>query len=616
MNPIKSIYLSLLALLIVILTAVGTGCAVQTGDDNGSNPPDAGVGTPPDAAHHDECQVAGDCIPVDGCSFATCDHGTCRSDAACDANEVCDESQDACVPATTLPTTHGISCSTSPDGNTLYVALAGRLTDAVYGGTLGTPVKVSIASDAVEGSWNTTTLSTTYQFTLTSNEQSLGGVISGSITIPSSKAQRFTLLVWPSTGTALRLDLSKWTVGGDDGCRMIADGGGETSTSDGNVIGRAPLCPLACNDNDSATADSCQATINPATGNGCWHGTGGTTNPGNGTISCSESGPNTNVTVSSGILSHLFVDGLVPTSSWSVRFGYGATDQEPWVSDSMSYMLTMPNTVTDLGIVLYNPANSSNPYYLDLSEYDFSGSCHKTCTDTGCGIAHTPPTTTSTNGSLSCAELDSSTTNVTVSGGILAHLFDSVSSPSSIRFGYGLSDYKPWTGDTLYTLSMPSATAEFNLFVRDSNGVDHWFNVNQFDTSGTCSHGTNAFAHTAQTTTVGNGTITCSLNPSGTDLTLSISGGILAHLLGTAVTPNSTWKIEYATVANPGMPYTSGKDMKSWVNDTWPYTLTMGGPEQGIQPALTDMNGYRWLDLAEYNVSGSGCYVSNGKIYH
>lgn len=315
------------------------------------------------------------------------------------------------------------------------------------------------------------------------------------------------------------------------------------------------------------------------------HSTSGTPPPppGHGIISCQDVGSSTHVTISAGILSHLF-DSVSPSSSWVVAFGYGGgTDTESWVSDSVAYTLTMPNAATGFNLVLREP--NGTLHWFDVSEYGASGSCTIGTNEFRHGAASVP------NGTLHCSD-SGGTTTVTVSNGIMAHVFNQNGfTPASLRFGYGLTDWKPWVSDsTSYVLTMPSTTSEFNLFVRDTAGVDHWFDVNQFNVSGTCSKITGAFTHSV--TSVGNGSISCSESGSNTNVT--ISGGILAHLNGTPGTP-SLLQFAYG-----------GSQTLSWNGDGAIYTFTMGNTITNFNFQLRDVNANTYaFDVSEWNVSGT-----------
>lgn len=316
------------------------------------------------------------------------------------------------------------------------------------------------------------------------------------------------------------------------------------------------------------------------------HSTSGTPPPpGNGTISCQDVGSVTHVTVSAGILSHLF-DSVTPSSSWVVAFGYGGgTDAESWVSNSVAYTLTMPNATVGFNLVLREP--NGTLHWLDVSEYSVSGSCSMGTNEFRHTAASVP------NGSLHCSDSGSETT-VTISNGILAHVFIPFGSatPSTIRFGYGLTDTENWNQDSsTYVLTMPSTTPEFNLFVRDSNNVDHWFDVNQFNVSGTCSKTTGAFTHTAQS--VGNGSLHCA--ESGSNTIVTVSNGILSHLVGTPSYSPSLLQFEYG-----------GSQTLSWNGDGATYAFTMGNTITAFNLRLRDVNGNAFpFDVSEFNVSGT-----------
>lgn len=274
--------------ILLIVSLVLSACAMRQPDEAAGNGSGSGSGSGSDSGSGSGttgCHSASDCNDNVACTTGVCQtDGKCRYDSTCLSGQVCDVQSDACETPSTTSMGHAISCFQT--GSTLYVTVTGKLTDAVYGGSLANPAYVSVASDQIANSWNLTSSASGPRVDLSSNETSGGYVSSGSINLPSDQAQRFTLLVWSndSGGYARRLDLSKWDVLGD-GCARIADGttGGVT---DGYVIGRAPLCPNACDDGDALTFDSCQATVNPAANNGCWHGGSGTTTTGSGEIQC------------------------------------------------------------------------------------------------------------------------------------------------------------------------------------------------------------------------------------------------------------------------------------------------------------------------------------------
>jgi hypothetical protein len=149
-------------------------------------------------------------------------------------------------------------------------------------------------------------------------------------------------------------------------------------------------------------------------------------------------------------------------------------------------------------------------------------------------------------------------------------------------------------------LTMPSTTPEFNLFVRDTAGVDHWFDVNQFNVSGSCSKITGAFTHSV--TSVGNGNISCSESGSNTNVT--VSGGLLAHLSGTPGTP-SLLQFAYG-----------GSQTLSWNGDGASYTFTMGNTITNFNFQLRDVNANTYaFDVSEFNVSGS-CSKTSTSFTH
>ncbi len=577
-----------LALAACAIRPAGSG---DDGNGGGSNPNPNPNPQPKSCASDADCDNA-----PSACDFGTCRSGTCAYASSCGANETCNEQAGTCDMSNTLPTTHGISCFVTNDGN-LHVTVSGKLTDAIYGGTLTSPTHISIATDADGSTWNTTTLTTAYQIALDANETSLGGVLSEEIVIPQNQAQRFTLLAWPSSGTALRFDLSKWNVGGDS-CARISDGFGPNGADDGFVIGRPPLCPNACDDGNSSTADSCQS-------DGCHHGTG-TTNTGNGNLACVEQGTQTYVTISNGILAHVFdLNGATPSS---IRFGYGGTDSEAWVSDSTSYVLTMPNTVSGFNLVVRD--TGGNDHWFDVTQFNASGTC-----SVGTGEFRHAAGSNTGSATVTCSESGSNTL-VTIPSGVLAHVLDAFNgaSPSSIGFGYGGTQALTWQSDSVsYTLTMPNTVSNFTFAVWDTNGHEHWARVSDYAASGTCAIGTNEFLHST-TTNASNGTISCSLT--STDWTITISNGILAHLSnGQTVNPSSNWKMEYGSAStNYSLPYTTGRTILGWQGDTATYTFTLSSSDNAFSPALTDGTNVYWLDLNEYTYSN--CFITGGHIWH
>jgi hypothetical protein len=469
------------------LMACAQRMADDAGDDDGQHQPDPDPDPNPD---HDPvaCDDASDCNDNVACNRGVCTNGTCSYVSECTGGQVCDVADDRCETPTT-PTSRTVSCFET--GGTLYLTISGHLLDAVYGGSLANPKFISVASDQIAGSWNVNASTTAPKVVLSDAERSSGTVASASINLPSSQAQRFTLMVWSddSGGYARRFDLADWTVSGD-GCARIADGAAAGST-DGYVIGRAPLCPNACDDGNASTSDVCSAT-------GCTHG-GGTTTPGNGTLSCVEGSGVTTVTVGAGILSHLFTDGLTPNSSWSIRFGYGGTDSEPWVSDGVSYALTMPNSTVGFNLVLRSPGGTD--YWFDVDEFDVSGTCARKSDNTE--FVHTQPTNVSTYGSLTCqltTETGSLKRKVTIDPDTGRDIRDALTespaplpSPSVIQYG-GSDGWqlpypsvgKPqltWNGGTdTYVFYLDPSVDDFNFFVVDNDDpTDSWNGGDFFD---------------------------------------------------------------------------------------------------------------------------------------
>lgn len=337
-----------------------------------------------------------------------------------------------------------------------------------------------------------------------------------------------------------------------------------------------------------------------------------------GQVWCSENGSSTNVTVSNGILEHLNVSGLSPNSNWTLRLSHsGGTDIRSWNSDGSSYPFSMTGTTVDFSIVLRDP--NGNTYPFDVSEFDVGGTCYKQSNQ----FRHTPQSGGGSNGQVNCSESGSST-NVTISNGILAHLGVSGLSPNSnwtVRFGYGGgSDSRSWNGDfASYTLSMPGTVTAFGLILRDPNGNEYAFDTSEFDTFGSCYKQSNEFRHTPQGGGNGGfGTIHCSI--SGPDMTVAISGGVLDHVVGGTINPTSSWKIQYGAtqpVFDWQVPYAAGvsKPQLSWVNNSTTYTFTLASSVNGFNFALTDGISPYWFDLAEFNVTGN-CFLSGGSIRH
>lgn len=446
----------------------------DAGDDDGHHQPDPD----PDPDHDPvACRTSADCLDAVDCNRGVCTNGACSYVSECADGMVCDVQTDRCEQPS-HPTTRAISCFET--GGTLYLTISGQLTDAVYGGALANPKFISVASDHIAGSWNVTASTTAPKVVLSATERTSGTVTSASINLPSSQAQRFTLMVWSDDGGgyARRFDLADWAVSGD-GCAKIADGAPAGST-DGYVIGRAPLCANACDDGNASTLDVCSPT-------GCAHD-GGVTTPGNGTLSCAEAGAGvTNVTVGPGILAHLFADGLSPTSSWSVRFGYGGTSSVAWVSDAVSYALTMPSATTGFNLVLRSPGGTD--YWFDVSEFTVTGTCARKSDDTE--FVHTPPAGVSAYGTLTCqmtTETGSLKRKVTIAPHAGRDIRDALiespaplPSPSVIQYGSNTDGWllpypsvgKPqltWVGGTsTYVFYLDPAVDDFNFFVVDDD---------------------------------------------------------------------------------------------------------------------------------------------------
>lgn len=469
----KTKFLSLLFCLSMV------ACAQQSADDAGDdqvvNPePEPEPEPTPDT----ECEVDADCADEVACAAGACDGGACVYEPICGDDEVCNEDTDSCEDhVESLPDWHRVRCFAN--NGTLYVTISGKLTDANYGGDLVAPTHVSLASDAIAGSWDTTTPPSTYRIALSSQETALGGLVSGSIAVPEELAQRFTLLIWPATGDVQRFDLSSWDISGDT-CARISDGSEDGGSSDGHIIGRAPLCPSACDDGDASTDDVCTPT-------GCTHDGGPP--PAAPLVSCAESGVNTNVTISGGILAHLNTD-VVPDGTWSVCFGYGGTSCVAWVSDPASYTLPMPNTVTEFSFVLKNGSGIVQSWF-DVEEFTSNGTCSVNAA--GTAFLHAPQS--SIVGTIQCQMTASGKRRVTIvpnaygilagtnpdnAGGVL------LPSPSAIQVGYGdwvlpyaAGSTKPqcaWNGDTATcSVDLDPAVDDFNFFAVDNDdGADSW----------------------------------------------------------------------------------------------------------------------------------------------
>jgi hypothetical protein len=478
-------------------------CAAREGDDNlgdddivNPNPDPEPDATPdPDP----ECVTDEDCTDDVACATGVCEAGACTYEPVCDDDEVCNEDLDVCEPKVeSLPLDHRVRCFVN--NGTLYVTVSGKLTDANYGGNLVDPMYVSLASDAIAGSWNTTTPPTTYRLALTSQETALGGLVSGSIAVPEELAQRFTLLIWPASGDAQRFDLSSWDISGET-CARISDGSASGGASDGHIVGRAPLCPSACDDGNATTTDVCTPT-------GCTHS--GTSTPTTATVSCADAGATTNVTISGDILGHLATSDASPDSSWRLRMGYGINTTVPWQGTSVSYLLTMSSSVTEFNVVLENASGSVQHWFL-VSGFDTNGSCGKKA-DNG---AFTHTAVSPVMGTIQC-------TMTTVGGvpkrnlvlsplsghDIREGLSESPSflpSPSAIQYGsdtdnwvlpYPSGSTKPqlsWTnGSASYSFYLDPAVNHINLFVVDNDdpadsvaGGDY-LNLDKWNVTGSC----------------------------------------------------------------------------------------------------------------------------------
>lgn len=490
----------LLLLSCFSLVACAQRMADDAGDDDGQHQPDPDPDPNPDPDPV-ACDTDADCLDDLGCNRSVCDAGTCAYVTNCSNGQVCNVQSDACEQPP-HPTTHAISCFET--GGTLYLTIAGQLTDSVFGGSLANPKFISVASNQIEGSWNVNASSTAPKVVLSDAERTSGYVTSASINLPSNQAQRFTLMVWSddSGGYARRFDLADWTVSGD-GCAKIDDGAA-AGLSDGYVIGRAPLCPSACDDGIATTADVCAAT-------GCTH-TGST--PTLGSISCAEAGDKVNVTISGGIMAHLVTTpATAPTTSWKVVYGSspgsweipyasGSTkDWESWSSDGVSYLLQLPNDVTLFNFAL---SDGTNEYWFDLNEYNVTGSSCAHPTDFG-GIQRTATTTppTTVYGTLRCemtSETGSLKRKVTVAANPGRDIRDGLSespsllpSPSVIQYG-GSDGWtlpyaavgKPqltWTnGTNAYVFYLDPAVDDFNFFVVDNDDPsDSWGGGDFFD---------------------------------------------------------------------------------------------------------------------------------------
>ncbi len=375
--------------------------------------------------------------------------------------------------------------------------------------------------------------------------------------------------------------------------------------------------------------------ITPPSGNGGGFGNGGGsgsggggTMSGNGSVSCTDDAVThrTHIRVTGPLLANLidrdlfnlFGGDLFLDNRWTVEIGYNVSDPgaQPWTSDGGPYDIVMPDGVREFNLVVREPGGGTK-HWFDVTRFNVSGSCQHV---TG-AFGHTPASSGGGNGSLNCSD-NGPTTFVTVSGGILAHVFlpFNDAAPSSIKLGYGLPDFKSWTSDSdPYTLQIPSTVTEFNAFVEDSHQYRHWFDVTQFDVSGSCQHVTGAFGHTVPNN--GNlGTIDCSPTTT-TDWIIRING-VLPHLAGnqTANPVVGSWQMQFESgqTANQHVPYptNAGKPSLSWQGDGIVYEFRISITDQDFLPELTNLGNQTYaLDLSEYAI-GSPCYRSGGSLRH
>ncbi|MFA5854441.1 MAG: hypothetical protein WC866_05170 [Patescibacteria group bacterium] len=515
-------------LLCLVLLTLTANCAFRPdGPDDAQGDDDD---RPPPQPQPNDCQDDGDCDngPT-ACHIGSCSQGTCSYASSCDSGEVCN-AQDLCEEQTTPP---------PPSGNGTIVCTES-----------GSQTQVTISNGILAHLFDSVSPNSNWQVAMIDGfavqQTWVSDSASYTLTMPNTIAN-FTLAVKDPSGQKHWFDVSEFDVTG-----TCARGTGQFTHS--------------------------TSTTPPP-------------NPGNGTLGCQDVGTQTYVTVSAGILAHVFNQNGFTAAS--LRFGYGLQDYEAWVSDNVAYTLTMPSTTPEFNLFVRDTAGVD--HWFDVNQFNVTGTCSKI---TG-AFTHTVASTG--NGNLYCSD-SGGTTTVTISNGILPHVFNQNGfTAASLRFGYGLSDWESWVSDsTSYVLTMPSTTPEFNLFVRDTAGVDHWFDVNQFNVTGTCSKITGAFTHSV--TSVGNGSISCSESGSNTNVT--VSGGILAHLSGTPGTP-SLLQFAYG-----------GSQTLSWNGDGASYTFTMGNTITNFNFQLRDVNANTYaFDVTEFNVSGT-CSKTSTSFTH
>ncbi len=579
-------------LLCCFLLTASSACAVRShgndghGDDDQPNPNPQPV-----------CEEDNDCnSPPSACDVGTCSRGACSYVSSCNSGETCNPQghcEEPWTPPPPPPSGHGtIFCSDPTGSSQTNIVISNGILAHLIGGSGLNPngnwsVRFGTGSVGTDAkSWVSDTSS--YSLTVTNT------------------ATLFNFVLQDPNGQQYWFDLNEFDVSGT--CSHATD-----ATSITHVVpGGNP---------------------NP--------------DPGNGTISCADvlNGQFVDVTIST-VAAHLKksdgsgqdADGTVtPNSAYWLRWGsdqagwgivnpYDALkDQEQWVDGSI--VLRLPGNTGTFNGALYN-TNTNQVYWLDLDEYNVSGGSCSHPQGAG-GITRTPTGTSNTgNGTIWCSD-SGSDVNVSISNGVLAHLKKSDGSgtdadgtvfPDSsylLRWGSDQAGWNianpysktqwSWGSDTnTYTLPLPLNTVTFNVALYSSNtGAVYWFDLDEFNVSGSCSHpqGAGGITHTTGSTSTGNGTVHCTEN--GSQTTVTVSNGILSHLQGTPSYPAALLQFEYG-----------GSQDLNWIGDNATYQFSMGNTITAFNFRLRDTNGnaYRF-EVSEFTVTGT-CSKTSSAFTH
>lgn len=183
------------------------------------------------------------------------------------------------------------------------------------------------------------------------------------------------------------------------------------------------------------------------------------------------------------------------------------------------------------------------------------------------------------HGTITCTD-DGSVTHIAISAGVAERLIGQAAPGSdwTVDCDYGCSAPKAWIGDGVgYTLDASPLALHFALVLKEGNGTNHWFDVGQYVSSGTCSNGPDdtEFLHsTAAGDDPGvDGVIQCRLvalnGVEKLEVTLMPgSAGFMAGVVTEGTTPPSP---EFVEVGADSLGWPSTQGRQAWVGDTASY---------------------------------------------